>query len=209
MLPTPNDEDLSVANATIAPRDSHAEFFDPGTSEVWLSREPVTRAWFDALEPPGTLVKSGFGRGEMDRAWFLRSPGAVTDGPLRTRTIADRTFQLVARPDLAALVTGSDEGFPRRFPVHKHHVLVFAAGRTIPLLEDPAGCAFVPLVAARRDRALALPAGWRRREITLDEDWLIELPAPTDTWWVADGSSFQGPGALPRAHRTTAPPTTA
>jgi hypothetical protein len=200
------EDDLAVANATVAPRDTHAELFDPGTHDVWLSREPVTREWYDALVPPEPLVKSGFGRGEMDRAWFLCSPGAVEHGALRTRTIGERLFQLVARPDLAGAVAVGTDGFPRRLAVDKCHVLVFAAGRSIPILTSAEGRHFLPLVAARRGGALDLPAGWRLHEIDLANDWQVELPAPTETWWFANGASFQGPvTAPPGAVRPRAP----
>ena len=179
---------MTTRNATVHPREPHAELLDTTTHEVWLAPEPMSRAEYDALtvEPP--LVKSGHGAGAMDRAWFERSPGASADGPLREREVGGRRFQLVARPELGGL----RGDFPRRLVVHKHHAIAFDAGRRVPLLRTPEGLDYVQLVTPRRDGP-APPAGFSQREIELAEEWVIELPAPTETWWLADGSSYQGP----------------
>jgi hypothetical protein len=184
--------DLSALNATVQPREPHCELLDTTTHEIWLSREPVLRAWYDALAPEAPLVKSGHGRGAMDRAWFRRSPGASEDGPLRKREIDGRVFQLVARPELP----GARGELPRRLRVHKFHVVAFEAGRAVPLLQDPDGRSYAQQVTGRGDD-LVLPEGWSLREIRLDAEWLIELPAPTETLWFANGASFQGPVTPP------------
>lgn len=183
--------DLAVENATILPREPHCELLDTATHEVWLSREPTPRDEYARLDPPAPLVKSGHGSGGMDRAWFRRSPGAAEDGPLRTREIGGRVFQLVARPELG----GVRGGYPRRLLVHKHHVIAFAPGRTIPLLRGADGKDHVQLVTGRGE--LVLPAGWSLRELTLGAEWVLELPCPTETWWFANGASFQGPVEAP------------
>ncbi len=183
--------DLSALNATVRPREPRCELLDTATHEIWMAREPLPRAWYDALAPEPPLVKSGYGAGAMDRAWFRRSPGAAEDGPLATREIGGRVFQLVARPDLA----GARGAFPRRLVVHKFHVIAFDAGRRVPLLRSPDGKQYVQLVAGRD--GLALPPGWSLREIALDAEWEVELPTPAETWWLANGASFQGPVAPP------------
>jgi len=183
--------DLSVENATVLPREPRCELLDTAKHEIWMAREPAPRAWFDALAPEPPLVKSGYGAGAMDRAWFRRSPGAAEDGPLATREIGGRIFQLVARPDLG----GMRGEFPRRLLVHKHHVIAFDAGRRVPLLRSAEGKDYVQLVTGRA--GLELPGGGSLRELMLDAEWVVELPCPTETWWFANGASFQGPVEAP------------
>jgi hypothetical protein len=187
-LPLP---DLSARNATVRPREPRCELLDTETHEIWMAREPVARAWYDALAPEPPLVKSGYGAGAMDRAWFRRSPGAGEDGPLATREIGGRTFQLVARPELG----GPRSDVPRRLVVHKFHGIAFDAGRRVALLRSPEGKDYVQLVAGRGESEP--PPGWELREIALDAEWVVELPAPTETFWLANGASFQGPVEAP------------
>jgi hypothetical protein len=190
--------DWSRLGLTVHPREPHAELLDTATHEVWLAPEPISRAEYDALVAPAPLVKSGHGRGAMDRAGFRRSPGASEDGPLREREIGGRRFQLVARPEL----DGARGAFPRRLVVHKFHVVAFDAGRRVPLLRTPEGRDYVQLVTPRGGDA-ALPAGWSLREVVLAAEWAIELPAPTETWWLANGASFQGPVDVSHARLAT------
>jgi hypothetical protein len=185
--PRASELELALENATVRPREPHCELLDTATREIWLVREPVPREWFDALVPAPPLVKSGYGTGAMDRAWFRRSPGAPADGPLATREIGGRVFQLVAKPDLS----GVRGDFPRRLVVDKHHVIGFDAGRLVMLLRAPDGREYVELVCGRG--APSLPAGWSLHTLELAAPWEIELPAPTETWWLANGASFQGP----------------
>jgi hypothetical protein len=190
-MPSSPADDLTRTNATVRPREPHCELLDTSTRDIWLAREPVPRAWFDALAPEPPLVKAGWGAGCMDFAWFRRSPGAPADGPLATREISGRVFQLVARPELP----GAPRAFPRRLLVDKHHVIAFDAGRTVALLCTPDGRDYVEVVRGRG--APEVPAGWSLREVALRAAWEIALPFPTETWWLANGASFQGPVETP------------
>lgn len=179
-------------NQTVSPREPHAELLDAATHDVWLAPEPMVREELDALvlEPP--LVKTGVGRGVMDRAGFLRSPGDAVDGPLRERIVGGRRWQLVARPDLAS--GPRREGGARVLLVHKHHVLEYDAGREVEILRLPDGALHVHTTAAEGgDRERRLPEGWATFRVHLDAIWTVVLPSPTTTIWFAGHESFQGP----------------
>jgi len=93
----------------------------------------------------------------------------------------------------------------RVFPVDKHHLLLFRAGRTLEIMDFGDGCDYVPLVTRARGpiagsgrpsgtpRARVLPSGWSVREVTLARDLVVELPNPTRVAFFANGDSFQGP----------------
>ena len=34
--------------------------------------------------------------------------------------------------------------------------------------------------------------------ISLDEEWIVDLPAPAETWWLEGAASYQGPVEPPR-----------
>lgn len=180
-------------NPTVSPREPHAELLDVSTHEVWLAPEPMTPEELDALvlEPP--LVKAGVGRGVMDRAGFLRSPGDAIDGPLRERVLGGRRWQLVARPELAS--GPKREGGARILLVHKHHVLEYDAGREVEILRLPDGTHHVHTTASDAPSAeeRRLPDGWATWRLRLDSTWTVALPSPTMTIWFAGHESFQGP----------------
>ena len=46
-------------------------------------------------------------------------------------------------------------------------------------------------------RSPELPEGWSLRTITPDEEWVIDLPAPTETYWFDGPVSYQGPVEAP------------
>lgn len=202
---TPAPESLALLgnpvwsdNWTRGHDDLHGEVFDPATGLVWLAQEPMSRQRFDDLELPDGLVKTGIGLSVADAAYFRRSPGAAEDGPLETREIDGLRFSLVARPG------APDAPGPGVFvlPVHKHHRLLYAAGKTIEVMDCGDGADYVPLVrdavmAGRRADAprkpRTLPEGWSVRRVTLERDLVVELPCPTRVTFFACGDSFQGP----------------
>ena len=139
------------------------------------------------LEAP--LVKAGYGSGNMDRMWFRRSPGASLDGPLRKRTIADREFFHCANAP-----SEMGQGNPRFMRVEKHHTVVYDAGREVQILTTDEGMDLVLVVDGVTGAPTPkLPDGWSLRKILLDAEWIVDLPAPADTWWFEGMVSYQGP----------------
>jgi len=186
MPPKGADEHI---NEVARPREGRGEIIDLQTREVWQDRNPTPRSWWDELALQAPLLKAGYGAGNMDRMWFRRSPGAEADGPVRTREIAGRVFFCCARAP-----AGMGEGEPRRLMVDKHHTVVYSAGREVQILTTSQGEPFVLVVEGTPDApAPRLPAGWSLRDIRIDEDWIVELPAPTETYWFEGMVSYQGP----------------
>jgi hypothetical protein len=182
----------------------HLEILHVASRSVWLSQEAVTDATFDALVPPEGFVKTGVGASVADVAYFRRSPGADRDGPVETLEVGGLRLARVAR------AAGAPEpGLPgvRVFPVDKHHVLLFRAGRMLEIMDLGDGFDYVPLVVGARGaitgdrpsanpRPRALPEGWSVRTLRLERDLVVELPNPTRVAFFAGGDSFQGPVRL-------------
>ena len=192
------------ANWTLHADTTHAEIMEVATGLVWLAQEPMTRARFDALLLPERFVKTGIGESVADEAYFRRSPDAPTDGPVETLWIDGFEFSLVARPDMP------ERTFPGGLilPVHKHHVVRYAAGRSIQIMDCGDGHDYVQLTAnaqmmARPPRPVGepvpprrMPGDWSVREVSLAHDLVVELPCPTRVVFFTNGDSFQGPLAL-------------
>jgi hypothetical protein len=187
------------ATAMIGARQDHGEVLDRTTGNVWQSLEPISREDYEALPLEPSWLRIGVGSGAMDEHWFARSPGAHEDGPMEQREIGGHRFGLCARPASAPTQPEGPEG-PRHILVQKHHVICFAAGREIPILQRPDGQRFVHVIeGGQRKPALALPDGWRVETVKLAEDWVLQLPTPTTVFFFPNGDSYQGPLAeLPR-----------
>lgn len=183
----------------------HLEILHVASRSVWLSQQAVTDAIFEALVPPEGFVKTGVGASVADVAYFRRSPGADHDGPVETLDVGGVRLARVAR------AAGAPEpGLPgvRVFPVDKHHVLLYRAGRTLDIMDLGDGFDYVPLVARARGaitgaghpretpRTRVLPEGWSVRTVQLARDLVVELPNPTRVAFFASGDSFQGPVRL-------------
>ena len=41
--------------------------------------------------------------------------------------------------------------------------------------------------------APGLPKGWGLRDISIEREWIVDLPAPAETWWFEGTISYQGP----------------
>lgn len=188
-------------NWTLGASTLHMEIMEAASRAVWLAQEAVTEEQFDALVAPQGFVKTGLGRSVADVAWFARSPGADCDAPLDTLDSSGVRFVRVARP-------GTPEpGFRGVLvlPVHKHHSLLYRAGRTLEVMRFGDGLNYVPVVTeargpgvvrAQREAARVLPEGWTVRRVTLARELLVELPNPARVAFFANGDSFQGPVRL-------------
>ena len=187
--PTPEPPAAAPFNAVASPRASRGEIIDLATREVWQDWNPTPRDWWDALELEAPLVKAGYGCGNMDRMWFRRSPDADADGPVREREIAGRRFFYCARAP-----KDIGQGNPRRMLVDKHHTLLYEAGREVRILTTAGGKDYVLVVEGIPGAPTpVLPDGWRVRDVRIGKDWIVELPAPTETYWFEGMVSYQGP----------------
>lgn len=180
----------------------HGEILHQESRSVWLAQEATTPAAFDALELPDGFLKTGIGESVADVAYFRRSPGAASDGPLETFDVGGMRFARVAVPGVP------EPGFRGVLvmPVEKHHRVLYAAGRTLEIMDCGDGRDYVPLMAnaampgmpPRTDpRPRVLPPGWKVRSVILAADLVVELPCPTRiTLFSRTGESFQGPVRL-------------
>ena len=92
--------------------------------------------------------------------------------------------------------------------VDKHHTIIFEAGSDLTIIRTETGADFIQVIGASpegggllQEKAVeaddfALPSGWRLRTETVSKCSVIDLPSPTEAWFFADGSSFQGPVTL-------------
>jgi hypothetical protein len=171
------------------PRRDRGEIIDLQAREVWQDLNPTPRSWWDDLTLEAPFLKLGYGSGNMDRMWFRRSPDAGVDGPVRTREIGGRRFFYCAKAP-----NSMGDGEPRRLMVDKHQTLVYEAGREVRILTTPQGDHFVLVIEGIPSApAPRLPEGWSLRDIQIGEDWIVDLPAPTETWWFEGMVSYQGP----------------
>ncbi|MCW5889512.1 MAG: hypothetical protein KIT14_03070 [bacterium] len=168
---------------------------------VWLAQGACSVEQYERLALPEGFMRTGIGRAVADAAYFARSPDADADGPVETMEVDGVRFARVARP-------GRPEP-PREglfvLPVHKHHRVLYRAGRTIEVLRADDGGDYLPLVAGARmaasdmdGRPRVLPDGWVVREVALDADLVVDLPCPTRVTFFTSGDSFQGPVRLGR-----------
>jgi len=171
------------------PRRDRGEIIDLQAREVWQDLNPTPRSWWDDLDLEAPLLKLGYGSGNMDRMWFRRSPDAGVDGPVRTREIGGRRFFYCAKAP-----NSMGQGDPRRLMVDKHQTLVYEAGREVRILTTAQGDHFVLVIEGIPSAPTPrLPEGWSLRDIQIGEDWIVDLPAPTETWWFEGMVSYQGP----------------
>ena len=193
-------------NHLIDCRSPHAELLDLTTQFIWQTHAPITAEDYAALTLPKTLVRVGHGCGVMDAHYFRRSPGAETDGPVATREIDGHLFIHCANPPASGpeLPFGKD---PKLLRVDKYHSLIFEAGREVEVLRGEDGRDFIQVVASspmgggilQRSGSAApaespqLPDGWTSRTEKIQAHLTLELPCPTEAWFFADGSSYQGP----------------
>lgn len=170
--------------------------------EAWATRD-WTPEDYAAFSPPlswSFWFKNDPRLGLADQARFTRSPGCDEEGRFSYMTAFGRTFVLAARP--RALTLGGDErGLITGVEVEKHHVLRFAAGRTLEVLENPEGRRFIAVSAPLRRATPApeLPAGWSLAARVATEDLEVALSGAVTVIRLANGVSYQGP--LPQTGR--------
>lgn len=178
----------------------YGEVMDAATNGVWLSCEPITPEEYRSLEAPDGFTKSGVGRSQHDAAVFLRPPGALVDGPLETVEISGRTFALVARPGRP------ERGFGGAMvlPVYKSHRVLFAAGRTLELIDLGHGWFLVPQATEASlggppegpPPERVLPEGWASVTWMTEQDLVVDIPYPARVAIFPSGDIFHGPVRL-------------
>ncbi len=184
--------------ATLVPGgagDVFMEIMNTADMSTWMCLEPVTEDQFKRIEPQLPWIRSGRAPAAMDRAAFAHPPGKPDD--FSSMQCGDLTFRHVATPlDFDPSIFAKKGAI--RLLVDKHHILGFAAGREITVM-DLDGASYIELIGtSEEDSDLALPPGANLRKITHGEPLIIHLPNPTVTYfWFGQARSFQGPVDLP------------
>jgi hypothetical protein len=92
--------------------------------------------------------------------------------------------------------------------VDKHHTITFEAGSELTIIRTETGKDFIQVISASPEGGgllqenavetdeISLPSDWQLRTETVAERTVIDLPNPTEAWFFANGSSFQGPVTL-------------
>lgn len=156
---------------------------------VWLANSPVTKTQARDLSLPAGTKPALLGGVIADVAYFNRSPGAVVDGPLESCEIDGLRFTFVARPAGQRRVEGATIMW-----VDKYHTLLYAAGRTIEVLDFGDGTFALPAWSGP-DGARSEPAmpGWVRRQVELTDDLIAVIPSPATVVIFDDRFGFHGP----------------
>lgn len=185
----------------------HAEVIEVATRRVWQSVKPISHEEFSQLALPEGIVAAGINSGVMDAHYFRASPGAEVPSPVRDRFIDGRRFIHCANAPAAGPERPIPDG-PQRIVVDKHHTIIFEAGSELTIIRTEADAQLIQVInASPEGRGLLqknvaevsdfnLPSGWHLRSVPVSKRTVIDLPNPTEAWFFADGSSFQGPVSL-------------
>ena len=191
-LTTLMQQKLPKGGVYLAEQKPHMEVIDEVTGNVWMSVEAVSQEQFDAFELAENWRKLGRGAGAMDQALFRHSPNA-SDQPVREQLIIGLRFINVAQPKFQT--SGQTDSGLLEIMVNKAHVIGFAADRQLSVLHLN-GRHYVEVVGDNQnDSELPLPDDASIQLVTLSEPWVVDLPTPTQTFWVFQPAlrSFQGP----------------
>ena len=106
--------------------------------------------------------------------------------------IDDLRFSLVGRPVAVERVEDVTV-----MSIDKHHMMLYAAGRVIEVLDFGDGTFATPAWNAANHSGgrsdLDLPNGWALRTAELIGDLVVTIPNPATVAILADGSGFHGP----------------
>lgn len=191
---------LPIDNFHPAEPGLHMEILDTRSMQVWQVMNNVTRDEYKAVEVDDVYRKVGVGALAAHSSFFRRSPGAESDGPMRTLELGGHRWSLCAIPGVPSMPAEPDG--PRLVSVDKHHSLVYAEGTELRYLESPEGETYLHVVGTGKNTdSLQIPSGWAFGTLRLAEQTIIDLPCPTSAFFfqTAEGlESDQGPVARPQ-----------
>ena len=189
-------ENCVERDPTLERRDAGYELIDLRGRRVWLTTEWTPDEYANFSLPFSRVFwrKNDPRIGLPDQSRFLRSPGCDSDGQFTYMHAFDREFLQVVR--LGKIHRPRDGyGLIRRIELKKHHVLTFTAGRTVSILENPAGEQFI-LVSRSLDRLTdtpTLPDDWTLEERSLTENLQVDLVGNVSVLRLDNEDSYQGP----------------
>lgn len=195
---SPHDERLGntewVDNWTVG-TGLRFELMELATQRVFICQAEVATDELASFEAPEGFRLALAGEARADLAFFARSPGAGTDGPVTTVDLGGRTFAFVARPvGFQTLGSGAME-----MSVDKHHALLYKAGRDLDVLDFGDGTvATAAWGSVDPEVALTganLEDGWRLRRVRLGTDLLTFIPNPARVIVLDNAFGFHGPVA--------------
>ncbi|MCP3938527.1 MAG: hypothetical protein GY708_24535 [Actinomycetia bacterium] len=169
------------------------ELIEAVTQRVFICQDEVTAGELAAFEPPEGFGHALAGEARADMAFFERSPGSDTDGPVETAELGGLRFSFVARPvGLERLASGAVE-----MSIDKHHAMLYRSGRTIDVLDFGDGTVATPAWGSRDPEVVPtdsqLEAGWQLRRVQLVDDLLTYIPNPARVIVLDRAFGFHGP----------------
>jgi pimeloyl-ACP methyl ester carboxylesterase len=170
-----------------------SQFISPAEIKTWTSRE-ITRAEFEALNPPQNWIINPVAEPDFDEGGVTRSPGASVDGDF----VFEEHFGVEWMHNATTTefnIPMDDEGLLKGNLISKHQVLTYYAGNTLSILISPDGEYYVRVIRVvdRTSEQPTLPMGWQQIENPLSDDLTIQLPNPVLAIIADNGDSFQGP----------------
>ncbi len=191
------EREVCVPERPMAPGTTGAgyELIDVGRREVWATRE-FTPDEFRSFSLPmlwPLWFKNGPRALDADHARFLRSPGCPAGTFTYLSAFGKRFVKVVDLQRLSAEPT--DGGSVRRVELEKHHVLTYGAGRTVHILQDPAGARFIRVARAypQTEDPPTLPERWTITSHVLQEDLRVDLTGTVTVLRLDNEDSYQGP----------------
>ena len=128
-----------------------------------------------------------------DQSQFLQSPGCEP-GQYSYMRAFDREFvQVVQLIDIPPAL--DPQGLIRAVELEKHHVLHYSTGRSVSLLQNPAGQQFIGVSRSLESSAElpTLPEGWTLTNRLLTEDLQVDLVGRVSVLRLDNEDSYQGP----------------
>lgn len=179
------------------------ELIEAETQRVLICQSEVTAVELAAFETPDGYRNALVGDARADMAYFARSPGAESDGPVETIELGGRRFSYVARPaGFETLASGAIE-----MTIDKHHSMLYRAGRTLDVLDFGDGTVATPAWGSR-DPSVAvtgdmLEPSWTLRQVRLTDDLLTTIPNPAQVIVLDRAFGFHGPVDAALIHETS------
>ena len=169
------------------------ELIEARTRRVFICQAEVTATELADFEPPEGFGHALAGAARADMAFFARSPGADTDGPVEAVELGGRRFSYVARPiRFDTLASGATE-----ITIDKHHAMLYRSGRTLDALDLGDGTVATPAWGSADPAApvndAMLDGSWRLRRVRLTDDLLTTIPNPARGIVLDRAFGFHGP----------------